>query len=78
MTLALEQAVAEITGARARRVEMVEIVARAICKASGPPPACLCGDDKRRCHAVLLYNCFAVPAVVALERAGMLKMGEDA
>lgn len=78
MTLVLERAAAEITGARRRRVEAVEIVARAICRASGPAPDCLCRGDKARCHAAQLYASFAVPAVVALERAGMLKMGESA
>lgn len=52
------------------RVEVIKVMARAICSSQGPRPSCLCHGNGGKCHAIILYGDYAISALLALERAG--------
>ncbi len=56
-----------------RRADDARSVARAICRAYGPRPTCLCQGDPSRCHAATLYALEASAAVLDLYKNGRLR-----
>lgn len=59
-------------GESVHRVRAVQVIARGICGSSGPKPGCFCRGDVARCHARTLYEDYAVAAVLALQKDGIV------
>jgi hypothetical protein len=61
---------------RSSRVEAAKAMAKAICSSYGPR-GCLCNFGASKCHAVVLYQDFAIAALLGAEKAGFMLIRKE-
>src|SRR4029450_9325756 len=61
---------------RSVRVEAAKAMAKAICSSYGPR-GCLCNFGDTKCHAVVLYQDFAIAALLGAEKAGFVLIRKE-